>query len=39
MFRQSFFNRYPRIVLTLIAIVICGIVWLGITTLSGIYPG
>jgi len=39
MFRQSFFNRYPRIVLSLIAIIILGILWLGIVALSGSYPG
>lgn len=30
MFRQSFFNRYPRVVLSLIAIMTLGIISLGI---------
>ncbi len=38
MFRQSFFNRYPRVVLSLIAIISLGIVSLGILALSASYP-
>lgn len=39
MFRQSFFNRYPRVVLSLIAIMSCGIISLGILALSAGYLG
>jgi hypothetical protein len=38
MFRQSLFNRYPRVVLGLIAIMLLGIVSLGILALSAGYP-
>jgi len=39
MFRQSFFNRYPRVVLSLIALITFGIISLGILALSAGYPG
>lgn len=39
MFRQSFFNRYPRVVLSLIAIMTFGIISFGILALSASYPG
>lgn len=38
MFRQSFFNRYPRVVLSLITIISLSIVSLGILALSASYP-
>lgn len=38
MFRQSFFNRYPRVVLSLITIISIGIVSLGILALAANYP-
>jgi hypothetical protein len=38
MFRQSFFNRYPRVVLSLIALMTFGMVSLGILALSASYP-
>ena len=38
MFRQSLFNRYPRVVLSLIAIMALGIISLGILVLSTSYP-
>jgi hypothetical protein len=38
MFRQSFFNRYPRVVLSLIAIIAVGIISLGVLALSASYP-
>lgn len=38
MFRQSLFNRYPRVVLSLIAIMALGIISLGILALSTSYP-
>lgn len=37
MFRQSFFNRYPRVVLSLIAIVSVGLISLGILALGASY--
>lgn len=39
MFRQSFFNRYPRLVLSLITIMTLGIISLGILALSAGYLG
>ncbi|MDR7092188.1 hypothetical protein J2X05_004229 [Cellvibrio fibrivorans] len=39
MFRQSFFNRYPRMVLSLITIMTLGIIGLGILALSAGYLG
>jgi hypothetical protein len=39
MFRQSFFNRYPRVVLSLIAIMTFGFISLGILALSAGYLG
>jgi hypothetical protein len=38
MFRQSLFNRYPRVVLSFIAIMTLGIISLGILVLSTSYP-
>lgn len=38
MFRQSFFNRYPRVVLSLTAIMLLGIISLGILALIASYP-
>lgn len=39
MFRQSFFNRYPRMVLSLITIMTLGIIGLGILALSAGHLG
>jgi hypothetical protein len=38
MFRQRFFNRYPRVILSLIAIMTVGLISLGILALSASYP-
>lgn len=38
MFRQNLFNRYPRVVLSLIALMSFGVISLGILALSAGYP-